>query len=97
VISLINTSHRAAKASARYSASSLYSVPARSASTPSNSPGHGAHVTTTISPRNFDFVRELGAAQAVDYHAAPFEDGADEFDVSFDTVGGETLQRRGGR
>jgi hypothetical protein len=35
---------------------------ARSASTPSNSPKRDAHVITTVSPREFDFVSELGAA-----------------------------------
>jgi NADPH:quinone reductase-like Zn-dependent oxidoreductase len=53
----------------------------------------GAKVTATVSARNAEFVRELGAAQTIDYHAARFEDTARDMDVVFDTVGGDTLRR----
>ena len=53
----------------------------------------GAHVIATVSARNADFVRQLGADEVIDYHAAPFETEAREIDVVFDTVGGETLAR----
>ena len=50
----------------------------------------GARTTTTASARHADFLRELGADVVVDYHTGP-PDGT--FDVIFDAVGGETLQR----
>ena len=53
----------------------------------------GAHVTTTVSARNAEFVRSLGADHAIDYKAAPFETEVRDIDVVFDTVGGDTLQR----
>ena len=56
----------------------------------------GAHVITTASPRNFQFLSELGANQVLDYHAHNFEDGLDQVDVVFDLVGGETLRRSWG-
>lgn len=54
---------------------------------------HGARVTATASPRNLQFVAQLGAEQVVDYHAKRFEENVAPMDVVFDTVGGETLQR----
>ena len=53
----------------------------------------GAHVITTVSPHNFDFVKELGADQVIDYKSAPFEEQARNIDVVFDAVGGDTLRR----
>lgn len=53
----------------------------------------GAHVVTTASARNREFLLELGAAQVIDYHAQRFEDEVAPVDVVFDTVGGETLAR----
>lgn len=53
----------------------------------------GAHVTTTVSPRNAEFVRMLGAEQVIDYRAAAFEEQVSAMDVVFDTVGGDTLAR----
>lgn len=53
----------------------------------------GARVTTTVSPRNFDLVTELGAEQVIDYRSSHFEETVSGMDVVFDTVGGETLQR----
>ena len=52
----------------------------------------GAHVVTTASPRNFDFLSKLGANDLLDYHQR-FEEGLDQFDVVFDLVGGDTLER----
>jgi len=56
----------------------------------------GAHVTTTVSPRNVAFVGALGADEVVDYKAGPFEDKVRDIDLVFDTVGGETLHRSWG-
>jgi NADPH:quinone reductase-like Zn-dependent oxidoreductase len=53
----------------------------------------GARITTTVSPRNFDLVTELGAEQVIDYRSSHFEEKVSGMDVVFDTVGGETLQR----
>ncbi|HEY1496592.1 MAG TPA: NADP-dependent oxidoreductase [Candidatus Solibacter sp.] len=50
----------------------------------------GAHVIATASAHHLDFVRALGAEEAVDYRGTPHKD---KVDVVFDTVGGETLAR----
>ncbi len=56
----------------------------------------GAHVIATVSAHNIEFVKGLGADEALDYKAAPFEDRARDIDVVFDGVGGETLERSWG-
>jgi NADPH:quinone reductase-like Zn-dependent oxidoreductase len=56
----------------------------------------GARLITTVSKRNAEFVRGLGADEAIDYHEGRFEDAARDIDVVFDCVGGETLQRSWG-
>src|SRR5262249_24894174 len=56
----------------------------------------GARVTGTASAANLDFVRSLGADEAIDYRAERFEDVVRDVDVVFDTVGGETLERSWG-
>lgn len=53
----------------------------------------GAHVITTASARNADFVRALGADDVIDYTRARFEDAVHEADMVFDTVGGDVQQR----
>jgi NADPH:quinone reductase-like Zn-dependent oxidoreductase len=53
----------------------------------------GAHVITTASSRNFDFLSQLGANEVIDYRLDRFEDRARDLDVVFDAVGGETLKR----
>ena len=53
----------------------------------------GAHVITTASLRNADFLRDLGADQIVDYSTNRFEDVVRDVDVVFDLVGGDTLTR----
>lgn len=53
----------------------------------------GAQVTTTASARDYDFVRQFGASQVIDYQRSRFEDIVKDMDVVFDTVGGETLAR----
>jgi NADPH:quinone reductase-like Zn-dependent oxidoreductase len=54
---------------------------------------HGARVIATASAGDAAFVKELGAEQVIDYRAVRFEQSVSAFDVVFDTVGGETLQR----
>jgi NADPH:quinone reductase-like Zn-dependent oxidoreductase len=53
----------------------------------------GAHVIATVSAQNIEFVKGLGAEEAISYKAARFEDKARDIDVVFDTVGGDTLER----
>jgi len=53
----------------------------------------GARVATTVSRKNIEYVRALGAERVIDYHASRFEESAKDMDVVFDTVGGETLKR----
>jgi NADPH:quinone reductase-like Zn-dependent oxidoreductase len=53
----------------------------------------GAHVITTASAGNIEFVQQLGADEVFDYKTAPFEDRVSEVDVVFDGVGGATLER----
>ena len=55
---------------------------------------HGAHVTATGAPRNFDFMRQLGAREVLDSRGRPFEEVLTEkFDIVFDTIGGDTIAR----
>jgi NADPH:quinone reductase-like Zn-dependent oxidoreductase len=53
----------------------------------------GAHIITTASARNFDFLSRLGANEVIDYRSGRFEESVHGMDVIFDTVGGETLKR----
>jgi NADPH:quinone reductase-like Zn-dependent oxidoreductase len=53
----------------------------------------GARVIATASPRNHDFLRELGVDQVIDYGTERFEDIVRDVDVILDTVGGETQER----
>lgn len=53
----------------------------------------GAEVFATCSGGDIDFVRGIGAAQAIDYRAERFEDRARDVDVVFDLIGGETQER----
>jgi NADPH:quinone reductase-like Zn-dependent oxidoreductase len=53
----------------------------------------GAHVITTASARNLEFLRELGANEVIDYAVDRFEERARNLDVVFDAVGGDTLAR----
>lgn len=53
----------------------------------------GAWVATTCSARDFDFVRKLGADQAIDYKAEAFEDILKDIDLVFDLIGGETQDK----
>ena len=50
----------------------------------------GAHVITTASARSFDFLSQLGADELIDYRFDRFEERANEIDIVFDTVGGES-------
>jgi NADPH:quinone reductase-like Zn-dependent oxidoreductase len=56
----------------------------------------GARVLTTVSQGDLDFVRELGADQAIDRKAQRFETLVRDVDLVFDLIGGETQQRSWG-
>jgi NADPH:quinone reductase-like Zn-dependent oxidoreductase len=56
----------------------------------------GARVISTVSGQDFDFVKRLGAEEAIDYKASRFEKEVEDVDVVFDTVGGDTLERSWG-
>lgn len=47
----------------------------------------GAHVIATGSPRNLDWLRELGAAEVVDHTAVRFEEAIADVDVVIDLIG----------
>src|SRR5436309_13582836 len=51
----------------------------------------GAHVISTASTRNVDFVRSLGAETVIDYTKTHVEDEVHDIDLVFDTVGGAAL------
>jgi len=53
----------------------------------------GAHVITTASAANHDYVRGLGADEIIDYNAVDFTKVVSNCDAVFDTVGGEVAQR----
>ncbi|WP_040480504.1 NADP-dependent oxidoreductase [Longispora albida] len=53
----------------------------------------GAHVIGTARQVNHEFVRGLGAAEVVDYTAAPFETQVSDVDVVLDLIGDEYSHR----
>jgi NADPH:quinone reductase-like Zn-dependent oxidoreductase len=53
----------------------------------------GAHVVTTTSAANIDYVRHLGAHEVIDYRAQDFTQAVSGCDAVFDTVGGEVAAR----
>ena len=53
----------------------------------------GARVITTASAENHDYVRKLGADEAIDYRTQDFTKVLKEVDAVFDTVGGDVTTR----
>jgi NADPH:quinone reductase-like Zn-dependent oxidoreductase len=53
----------------------------------------GANVIGTASSSNLDYVRRLGATQAIDYQTESFEQIVSSVDIVLDLVGGETQDR----
>jgi NADPH:quinone reductase-like Zn-dependent oxidoreductase len=53
----------------------------------------GAHVITTASGRHLDFVRSIGADEAIDYKKQRFEEVVHNVDLVYDLIGGDTQQR----
>jgi NADPH:quinone reductase-like Zn-dependent oxidoreductase len=54
---------------------------------------HAAHVASTCGPTNVDFVKALGADEAVDYTREDFAERLGEYDIVLDTVGGDVYRR----
>lgn len=53
----------------------------------------GAYVATTVSSRDVEFARSLGADEVIDFKTQAFEELLSGFDAVFDTVGGETTDK----
>lgn len=53
----------------------------------------GAWVATTCAGDDIDFVRGLGADQAIDYRQDKFEERVRDIDLVYDLIGGETQER----
>jgi NADPH:quinone reductase-like Zn-dependent oxidoreductase len=53
----------------------------------------GAHVATTASSANADFVRGLGADVVVDHRTEDFEEALSGYDLVLDSLGGENLAK----
>lgn len=53
----------------------------------------GAYVIGTASEKDFDFLRQLGADQLIDYKKVQFEEATSDIDVVIDTIGGVTRER----
>ncbi len=53
----------------------------------------GAEVATTVSGKDADFMRELGADVVVDYRTQDFESELSGYDFVLDSLGGENLAR----
>ena len=53
----------------------------------------GARVVTTASATNFDYLRDLGADEIIDYNSQDFAEAVSNCDAVFDTVGGDVAQR----
>ena len=53
----------------------------------------GAYVATTVSARNADLVKSLGADLVIDYKTENFDEVISDYDVVFDMVGGDIMNR----
>lgn len=53
----------------------------------------GAFVATTVSARNADLVKSLGADLVIDYKTEAFDEVISDYDVVFDMVGGDIMNR----
>jgi len=53
----------------------------------------GAYVATTVSASEAEFVKSLGADEAIDYQNQDFSQLLKDYDAVFDTVGGETNRK----
>lgn len=52
-----------------------------------------AYVATTVSTKDMEFAKSLGADEVIDYQSEAFDEKLTDFDAVFDTVGGETTDK----
>ncbi len=53
----------------------------------------GAYVASNCSAKNVDFVKSLGASEVYDYKSEDFSAGLSNYDLVYDTMGGETQKK----
>ena len=53
----------------------------------------GAYVAATAAAEDLEFVKELGADEVIDYKSQDFAQLLRDYDVVYDTVGGETFEK----
>ncbi len=53
----------------------------------------GAHVATTVSGKDKDYITDLGADVVIDYQKEDFIKIIRDYDAVFDTIGGETFEK----
>jgi NADPH:quinone reductase-like Zn-dependent oxidoreductase len=53
----------------------------------------GAYVAVTVSEKDKEFVKELGADEVIDHDAQKFEEILKDYDAVYDTIGGEVLDK----
>jgi NADPH:quinone reductase-like Zn-dependent oxidoreductase len=53
----------------------------------------GAYVATTVQAKDAEYVKSLGADEAIDYQTQQFEDILHDYDAVYDLVGGDTCKR----
>ena len=53
----------------------------------------GAHVVTTASGRNHDYLKSLGADEVIDYNETDFTEAVSDVDAVYDLIGGEVQVR----
>lgn len=53
----------------------------------------GAYVATTVRTPDMEFVRSLGADEVVDFTQEDFSEKLKDFDVAYDTIGGDTMMK----
>ncbi len=53
----------------------------------------GAYVATTVSNKDKEYVKSLGADETIDYKNERFESLINNYDAVFDTVGGEVVEK----
>ena len=50
-------------------------------------------MATTVSEKDKDFAKNLGADEIIDYKVEKFEEILKDFDAVFDTIGGDVMER----
>lgn len=53
----------------------------------------GAYVVGVCSGKNSDYIKKLGADEAIDYTSTDYHDGATKYDIIFDCIGNSTYRK----